>query len=145
MLDLPSFFRYKCVISLKRHLLLAQGVFPTGFGATFAAVFILIYWFREFPSFVVANRFELKCQQLLLLYYKICPCFAKHVTFFDSPNTPFSYSWTCSKSRPWSINKREGSRRRKGKGKGKESETCGLRVPKMRLGIRLLKFDWLFR
>ena len=31
------------------------------------------------------------------------------------------------------------------KGRGKESETCGLRVPKTRFGIHLLKFDWLFR
>ena len=34
---------------------------PTGFGATFAAVFILIYRLREFPLSAVTNRFELRC------------------------------------------------------------------------------------
>ena len=48
----------------------------TGFGAAFAAVFVLIYWFREFPLSAVADRFELRCQlkQLLLLFRKIFPC-----------------------------------------------------------------------
>ena len=32
------------------------------FGATFVAVFVLIYWLREFPLFAVPNRFELMCQ-----------------------------------------------------------------------------------
>ena len=35
---------------------------PTDFRATFAAVFDLIYWFREFPLSAVANRCELRCQ-----------------------------------------------------------------------------------
>ena len=34
-------------------------VWPIGFGATFVAVFILIYWLREFPLSEVTNRFEL--------------------------------------------------------------------------------------
>ena len=51
-------------------------VWPTGFGTTFASVFVLTYWLRKFPLSAVANRFELRCQskQHLLLYYKICPC-----------------------------------------------------------------------
>ena len=46
-----------------------------GFGATFAAVFALIYSLREFPLPAVTNCFELRCKskQLLLLYYKISP------------------------------------------------------------------------
>ena len=31
----------------------------TSFGATFAAVFVLNYWLREFPLSAFANRFEL--------------------------------------------------------------------------------------
>ena len=51
-------------------------VCPTGFGATFAAVFVLIYWLREFPLSAVTNRFELRCQlkQLISLYYKVYLC-----------------------------------------------------------------------
>ena len=61
--DLPFFFRYKHIISLKNHLSLAQGK-------------SLLYWFRdnfcgricfdfpviEFSLSAVANRFELRCQ-----------------------------------------------------------------------------------
>ena len=53
-------------------------VCTTGFGATIAAVFVLIYQLREFPlSVVTTNRFELRFElkQLLRLYYKICPCY----------------------------------------------------------------------
>ena len=40
------------------------------------AVFVLTYWSTEFPLSAVTNRFELRCQlkQLMLLYYRICPC-----------------------------------------------------------------------
>ena len=36
------------------------------------AVFVLIYWLREFHFSTIANRFELRCEimQLLPLYYK---------------------------------------------------------------------------
>ena len=44
------------------------------------------------------------------------------------------------------INKQTGGKKeKKREGGGEESETCGLCVPKTRLGIHLLKFDWLFR
>ena len=43
------------------------------------------------------------------------------------------------------INKQTGGKKKKKKeGKGDESETCRLRVPKTRLGVRQLNFDWLF-
>ena len=59
-------------------------VFPTCFGATFAAVFVLIYWLREFPLSAV-NRFELRCQlkKLLLLYYKIDPCLSNQISLLE--------------------------------------------------------------
>ena len=49
---------------------------PTGSGTTFAVVFALINWLREFPLSAVTNCFEMRCQlkQLLLLYYEGCPC-----------------------------------------------------------------------
>ena len=51
-------------------------VCPTGFGANFAVVFVSIYWLREFLFSAVTGRFDFRCQlkELLLLYYKICPC-----------------------------------------------------------------------
>ena len=58
----------------KKRLNEKRRVCPTGFGATFVTVFVLICRLRESPLSAVTNRFELKCQlkQLLLLYYKIC-------------------------------------------------------------------------
>ena len=48
--------------ALNNHLLLAQGESsPYLSGATFAEVFVLIYWLREFSLPSVANRFELRC------------------------------------------------------------------------------------
>ena len=37
---------------------------------------VLNCWLRDFLLSAVANRFELRCKpkQLMLLYYKICPC-----------------------------------------------------------------------
>ena len=48
----------------------------TGFRATLRLCLCLNCWLREFPLSVFANRFELRCElkQLMLLYYKICPC-----------------------------------------------------------------------
>ena len=42
-----------------------------------AAFFVLNYWLGEFILPAIANRFELRCEpkQLMLLYYKICPCY----------------------------------------------------------------------
>ena len=37
-------------------------VWPNDFEATFATLFILNYWLREFPLFVTANCFELRWQ-----------------------------------------------------------------------------------
>ena len=76
-LDLPFFFCYKLLTSLKVSLRPHQTrVFRTGFRATYAVVFVLIYWLREFLLSAFTNRFELRCEpkQLMLLYYKICPC-----------------------------------------------------------------------
>ena len=57
--DLPFFFRYKDIFSFKNQRSLAQDeICPTGFGATFVALYVLIY--RLFPLCVVANR--LRCQ-----------------------------------------------------------------------------------
>ena len=72
---IPFFFRLKHIISLKNLPSPQQvRVCTTGFGATFAAVF-LNYWLREFLLSAFANRFELRCEpkQLMLLSYKICP------------------------------------------------------------------------
>ena len=66
-------FRHKHVHFLKTtfHFNKAR-VCPFGVGATFAAVFLLIYRLREFPLSAVISIFELRCQlnQLLLLYYQ---------------------------------------------------------------------------
>ena len=53
-------------------------VCPTGFGATFAAIFVLIYRLRQFPLSAVNNRLELRCQlkQLLLSYLQNLLLFA---------------------------------------------------------------------
>ena len=50
---------------------------PYWFLGNFAAMFVLNYWLREFPLSAIANRFEWRCEpkQLMLLYYKICPCY----------------------------------------------------------------------
>ena len=51
-LDLPVFFRYKHITSLKCHLSLAQArASPTGFGATFSAVFVLNYLVERISFF----------------------------------------------------------------------------------------------
>ena len=62
-LDLPLFFRYKHIISHKNLLSLAQGEsLPYWFEATIAALFVLVYLFREFLLSAINNRFELRCQ-----------------------------------------------------------------------------------
>ena len=40
-------------------------------------MFVLNYWLREFLLSAFASLFELRCEpkQLMLLYYKICPCY----------------------------------------------------------------------
>ena len=76
-MDLPFFFRYKHITYLK-YVPLPTPIqsLPYWFQGNFAAVFVLNYWLREFLLSAFANRFELRCEpkQLMLLYYKICPC-----------------------------------------------------------------------
>ena len=75
--DLPLLSRNKHIASIKNQPSLApsEGL-PYWFQGNFAAMFVLNCWLRGFPLFAVANRFELKCEtkQLMLFYYKICPC-----------------------------------------------------------------------
>ena len=62
-LDLPSFFLYTHITSLKNRFRLHKArVCPAGLGATFAVVFVLIYMLREFPLSAVTSRFELRYQ-----------------------------------------------------------------------------------
>ena len=76
-LDLP-FFRYKHIPSLKN--LPSPALYeslPSWFQGNFAASFVLNFCLREFLLSAFANRFELRCEpkRLMLLYYKIFPCF----------------------------------------------------------------------
>ena len=76
-LDLPFFFCYKHPASLRNLPSAAPSESqPYWFQGNFAAVFVLNYWLREFLLSAFANRFELRCEpkQLIVLYYKICPC-----------------------------------------------------------------------
>ena len=76
-LGLPFFFRYKRIPSLKNLPSLAPNEsFPYWFQGNFAASFVLNFCLREFLLSADANLFELRCEpkQLMLLYYKICPC-----------------------------------------------------------------------
>ena len=72
--NLPFFFHYKHITSLKNHPSPAPDEsLQYWFQGNFVAMFVLNYWLREFLLSAFANRFELRCepQQLLLLYYKI--------------------------------------------------------------------------
>ena len=72
-LDLPFFFRYKHVPSLKSLPLPAPNEsLPYWFQRNFAASFVLNFYLREFLLSACANRFELRCEpkRLILLYYK---------------------------------------------------------------------------
>ena len=76
-LDLLIFFRYKHIPSLKNLPSPAPNEsLPSWFQGNFAASFVLNFCLREFLLSEDANRFELRCEikQLMLLYYKICPC-----------------------------------------------------------------------
>ena len=80
-LDLPSFFRYKHRPSLKNLPSPAPNESSSyWFQGNFAASFVLNFCLREFLLSAFANRFELWCQpkRLMLLYYKICPCWTEH-------------------------------------------------------------------
>ena len=85
-LDSPFFFRYKHITSPKNHHSLTQGEsLPYWFRGNCCGRVNLIDWLREFPLSAVANNFEWRCQleQLLLLYFKICPCSVQ----LDHPST----------------------------------------------------------
>ena len=43
-------------------------------------MFVLNHWLRELILYTFANRLELRCEpkRLMLLYYKICPCYPDH-------------------------------------------------------------------
>ena len=76
-LDLPSFFCYKHIPSLKNLPSPAPNESsPYRFQGNFAGSFVFNFCLREFLLSAFANRFELRCEpkRLMLLYYKICPC-----------------------------------------------------------------------
>ena len=73
-LDLPFFFRYKHMTSLKSLFPPAPSKsLPYLFQGNFAAIFVLNYWLREFPLSAFANHFESRCEpkQLMLFFYKM--------------------------------------------------------------------------
>ena len=81
-LDLPIFFRYKYITSLKNLPSPAPNEScRTGFRATLRLRLFCYFCLREFLVSAFANRFDLRCQskRLMLLYYKICPCFYKDI------------------------------------------------------------------
>ena len=74
----PFFFRYKHINSLKSlPLLTPSESLPYWFQGNFGATFVLNFCLREFLLSAFANRFESRCEpkRLMLLQYKICPCF----------------------------------------------------------------------
>ena len=89
-MDLPFFFRYKHITSLKSLPLLALNEsLPYWFHGNFAATFVLNFYLKESPLFVFPNRFELRCEakQLMLLSYKIfSSCIMHYFLIFDNKN-----------------------------------------------------------
>ena len=78
-LDLSFFCRYKHIPSLKKLPSPAPNEsLPYWFPGNFAASFVFNFCLREFLLSTFANRFELRCEpkRLMILYYKICPCFS---------------------------------------------------------------------
>ena len=77
-LDLPFFFHYKHMNSLKRHLPIAQGetFLPPGQFCGRVCFGLLV---EGVSLSTVTNRFELtyELKKLLLLYCKVCPCFTR--------------------------------------------------------------------
>ena len=76
-LHLPFFFRFKHIPPLKNLPSPAPNEsLPYWFQGNFAASFVLNFCLKEFLLSTFANRFELRCEpkRLMLLYYKICPC-----------------------------------------------------------------------
>ena len=83
-LDLTFRNRYKHVTS-PSHLSLAESEsLPYWFGATFAAVFVLIYRLTEFPLPALTNRFKLR-------YQKATDCFTNSVLVHVTAKTTQKY------------------------------------------------------
>ena len=85
-LDLPFFFLYKHITSLKNlPLPVPNESLPYWFQGNFAASFVFNFCLREFLLSAFANRFELRCEPklLMLLYYKICPCLSLRISKSD--------------------------------------------------------------
>ena len=62
-MDLPFFFRYKDIASLKNVPSPAPSEsLPYWFQGNFAAMFVLNYWLREFLLSAFADHFELRCE-----------------------------------------------------------------------------------
>ena len=79
-LDLPFFCRYKHIPSLKSLPSPAPNEsLPYWSQGNFAASFVFNFCLREFLLSAFAYRFVLRCEpkRLMLLYYKICPCYSK--------------------------------------------------------------------
>ena len=68
---------------------------PYWFQGNFAASFVLNFCLREFLLSADANLFELRCEpkQLMLLYYKICPCSPDIMFFFAGCYNPLVKTW----------------------------------------------------
>ena len=76
-LDLPFFFHYEHITSLKNPPSPAPNESsPYWFQGNFGSSFVLNFCLREFLLSALVNRFELRFEpkRLMLLYYKICPC-----------------------------------------------------------------------
>ena len=88
-LDLPFFCRYKRIPSLKNLSSPAPNKsLPYWFQGNFAASFVLKFCLREFLLSPFAYRFVLRCEpkRLMLLYYKICPCWYNPFPEFSTEN-----------------------------------------------------------
>ena len=78
-LDLPFFFCCKHIPSLKNLPSPAPNESSAyWFQGNFAASFVLKFCLREFLLPALVNRFELRCELKMLLYYKVCPCSSSH-------------------------------------------------------------------
>ena len=81
--EVQHIFAYHHILDLTMVFLNIVSLILYSFHATIAAVFVLIYYLREFPSSGIINCFELRCQskQLLLLYYKFVPVYTSILHF----------------------------------------------------------------
>ena len=101
-LDLPSFCRYKHIPSLKNLPSPAPNEsLPYWSQGNFAASFVFNFCLREFLLSAFANRFELRCEpkRLMLLYYKICPCYEGWYRFHNFGMKDLSFKNRRNRSR----------------------------------------------